>query len=139
MIEELLTRLDKVSGKHPKWMAICPAHEDRSPSLVISETPEGTILIHCFAGCGAGDIMDAIGMSLSDLFSEKTIGMFKKTERSEREEREKRSFIQEVLLNRQLTQARAREIEHDLKIDKLTAEISRLKGDKNVRIKRIPT
>lgn len=139
MIEELLTRLDKVSGKYPKWKAVCPAHEDRSPSLAISEAPDGTILIHCFAGCGAGDIMDAIGMSLSDLFSEKTIGVFKKTERTGREEREKRSFIQELLLTRQITEARAREIEHELKIEKLTAEISRLKGDKNVRIKRIPT
>lgn len=128
MIEELLTRLDTVSGKHPKWMAICPAHEDRSPSLAISETPEGTILIHCFAGCGAGDIMDAIGMSLSDLFSEKIIGMFKKTERSEREEREKRSFIQEVLLTRQITESIAREIEQELKIEKLTADIKRLKS-----------
>lgn len=67
-IAELLTRLDKVRGKHPKWQALCPAHLDKSPSLTISQAEDGKILIHCFAGCGAGDIMDAIGMSLKDLF-----------------------------------------------------------------------
>lgn len=67
-IAELLTRLDKVTGKPPQWQARCPAHMDKSPSLTIKQDENGKILIHCFAGCGAGDIMDAIGMSLSDLF-----------------------------------------------------------------------
>lgn len=67
-IAELLTRLDKVTGKHPQWQARCPAHKDKSPSLSIKEVEDGKILLHCFAGCGASDIMDAIGMSLSDLF-----------------------------------------------------------------------
>jgi hypothetical protein len=32
------------------WMARCPAHDDRSPSLSIAERG-GKILLHCFAGC----------------------------------------------------------------------------------------
>jgi putative DNA primase/helicase len=32
------------------WMALCPAHDDRNPSLAISEK-DGKILIHCHAGC----------------------------------------------------------------------------------------
>lgn len=70
-IAELLTRLDKVTGKFPQWQARCPAHKDRSPSLRIKEVEDGKILIHCHAGCGASDIMDAIGMSLIDLMPEK--------------------------------------------------------------------
>ena len=33
-----------------RWMARCPAHEDRSPSLSIGER-DSRVLVHCFAGC----------------------------------------------------------------------------------------
>lgn len=67
-VEEVLNRLTKVkkSGKD-KWMACCPAHEDSSPSLAIKES-DGTILLHCFAGCGVDDICGAIGIELVELF-----------------------------------------------------------------------
>lgn len=65
----LLARLDGVrktgSGK---WSARCPAHEDRTPSLAITETDDGTVLVHDFAGCTALDIMSAVGLGLRDLF-----------------------------------------------------------------------
>jgi putative DNA primase/helicase len=32
------------------WTACCPAHEDRSPSLSISQR-DGTVLVYCHAGC----------------------------------------------------------------------------------------
>lgn len=61
--------MDKVraTGDH-RWIARCPAHEDRRPSLGISELPDGRILIHCFAGCDSGDILAAINLTFSDLF-----------------------------------------------------------------------
>ena len=66
---ELLTRLEKVRPTGPdRWLARCPAHEDRNPSLSIRETEGGTVLLHCFAGCGASDVVAALGLSLSDLF-----------------------------------------------------------------------
>jgi len=49
-------------------MARCPAHDDRSPSLSIRETNDGTILLKCFAGCGAADVVAAVGLTLADLF-----------------------------------------------------------------------
>lgn len=65
----LLDRLESVrQGRHGRWMAKCPAHDDRSPSLSIRETGDGTILLHCFAGCGAADIVAAIELELADLF-----------------------------------------------------------------------
>ena len=68
-INALLEKLKKVSAKGKgQWTACCPAHEDRSPSLAIKEVPDGRILIKCFAGCGASDVMQAVGMTLSDLF-----------------------------------------------------------------------
>jgi len=54
-----------------RWTARCPAHEDRSPSLSIRELTDGTILLHCFAGCAALDIVHALGLSLADLFPNK--------------------------------------------------------------------
>ena len=49
-------------------LARCPAHEDRSPSLSIRERDDGMVLINCFAGCGAIDILDALGLQWSALF-----------------------------------------------------------------------
>jgi len=71
-IGNLLSRLDKVRpvGKH-QWIACCPAHNDRSPSLSVTEKDDGRILIKCFAECGASEIMEAIGLGLEDLFEDK--------------------------------------------------------------------
>jgi DNA-binding transcriptional ArsR family regulator len=33
------------------YMACCPAHNDTNPSLHLSESPDGTLLWKCFAGC----------------------------------------------------------------------------------------
>lgn len=32
------------------WMALCPVHKDRNPSLSIAEK-DGRVLVHCHAGC----------------------------------------------------------------------------------------
>ncbi len=68
-IELLLSQLKKVTPKGKgQWMACCPAHEDRSPSLAIKENHDGRILVKCFAGCGAANVMESLGLTLSDLF-----------------------------------------------------------------------
>jgi len=41
------------------WMARCPAHDDRKPSLSISEC-EGGILVHCHAGCSQAEVIAAL-------------------------------------------------------------------------------
>jgi hypothetical protein len=33
------------------WMARCPAHEDRNPSLSVHDADEGKVLVCCHAGC----------------------------------------------------------------------------------------
>jgi putative DNA primase/helicase len=42
------------------WMARCPAHNDRTPSLSIADGAEGRILLACFAGCSWAAIRDAL-------------------------------------------------------------------------------
>ena len=68
-IDVLLDRLDGVQRVgEGQWKARCPAHEDNDPSFGVKVTPDGKILIHCFAGCDIGDVLAAVDMSVSDLF-----------------------------------------------------------------------
>ena len=74
MINKLLSRLEKVRSKsHGEWVACCPAHPDKHPSLGIKLCEDGKVLLHCFTGCSADDIVSAIGLELSDLFPEPVI------------------------------------------------------------------
>jgi len=42
------------------WMAHCPVHEDRKPSLSIQEADGGQVLVHCFSGCAQDAILEAL-------------------------------------------------------------------------------
>ena len=72
-INNLLDRLGKVKGRDGKYTALCPAHDDRSPSLSITEAQEGKVLINCHSGCPAEDIVAAVGLELKDLFPESNL------------------------------------------------------------------
>lgn len=70
-LDKLILALDgaRASNRNKTvWMAKCPAHEDKTPSLRITETNGGRLLIHCFAGCGALDVLDSVGLSWGDLY-----------------------------------------------------------------------
>lgn len=68
-IDLLLSRLECVKNIRPdRWQARCPAHDDRCPSLSVTETTDGTILIKCWAGCSASEIVSAVGLDLRNLF-----------------------------------------------------------------------
>jgi len=70
--EIILERLDMVrkTGSN-KWIARCPAHQDGTPSLSVTEVSNGErVLIHCHAGCGALDILESVGLDWSALYPE---------------------------------------------------------------------
>ncbi|WP_155675222.1 hypothetical protein, partial [Burkholderia territorii] len=68
-ITTLLDRLDGVREVAPgRWRAMCPAHDGHSPALAITETADGVVLLHCFAGCATADVAAALGLDLADLF-----------------------------------------------------------------------
>jgi hypothetical protein len=50
------------------WSALCPAHEDRHPSLSVSVNDDGTVLLKCHRGCTAAAVVAAIGLGMTDLF-----------------------------------------------------------------------
>lgn len=41
------------------WSAHCPAHDDKNPSLSITDK-DGKILFYCHAGCSQDDVIDAL-------------------------------------------------------------------------------
>lgn len=70
--DNLLSRLSKVRLRKPgSWVACCPAHDDKSPSLFVSEADDGRVLVKCWAGCSTAEICAAVGLELRDLFLSK--------------------------------------------------------------------
>lgn len=68
-IEKLLSKLEKAkAGRASEWTACCPAHSDKTPSLKITETSDGVVLLKCWAGCNAAEIVAAVDLQLRDLF-----------------------------------------------------------------------
>ncbi len=57
-----------------RWLACCPAHSDKRPSLAVRELDDERVLIHCFAGCSVEEILDAVGLEFDALFPEHAIG-----------------------------------------------------------------
>jgi hypothetical protein len=70
--ERLLARLEDASCRPRRcgagWQALCPAHDDRSPSLSVTEAHDGRVLVHCFAGCRLEEILAAVNLRTADLF-----------------------------------------------------------------------
>ncbi len=88
MIGNLLNRLEKVKGIKGRWTACCPAHGDKSPSLAIRQLDDGRILLKCFAGCSAYEVVSAVGMDMQDLFpSETKLGYTSETQSQKSERR----------------------------------------------------
>jgi hypothetical protein len=70
-VATLLDRLQGVRAAGPgRWTSRCPAHPDKSPSLSIRELADGTVLLHDFGGCGAAEVLDAVGLEFGALFAE---------------------------------------------------------------------
>jgi len=64
--EEIVNHFN--AKKHGRnYMALCPAHSDRQPSLSISNAEEKTLL-HCFSGCTCEAILEATGLQKKDLY-----------------------------------------------------------------------
>ena len=72
--DRFLDLLDGLRRSGDGWSARCPAHEDRHNSLSVREGDDGKVLVHCFAGCTAEDIVAGLGLEMRDLFPPKDAG-----------------------------------------------------------------
>jgi 5S rRNA maturation endonuclease (ribonuclease M5) len=74
ILQNVLERLREVRQQHDgTWMARCPAHNDKEPSLHVS-FQNNRILMHCFAGCSLDAICDALNIQPRDLFLHEELG-----------------------------------------------------------------
>ena len=67
-LELLLSRLQRAKQHGERYLACCPAHDDKSPSLSLTRGEDGRALVHCYAGCEPHDVLAAVGLGLRDLF-----------------------------------------------------------------------
>lgn len=68
-MHRVLSRLRGVKKSGEGYKAFCPAHEDKKPSLSVKHSDK-KILVHCHAGCETCDIVEALDMTVADLFDE---------------------------------------------------------------------
>ena len=70
MLEDILNHLDKVKKTPSGYIACCPVHDDRNPSMSVTEK-DGVVLMHCFS-CGANglDVANSLQISPSALFTD---------------------------------------------------------------------
>lgn len=66
----VLGRLNGVrpTGEPCAWVALCPAHDDTSPSLSVREAGDLRALVYCHRGCTAADVCAAIDLKLKHLY-----------------------------------------------------------------------
>jgi hypothetical protein len=67
-VEAILSRLKHVSRSGQQWSARCPAHNDTQNSLSVAEGDDGRALLYCHAGCAIDEVVEALGLSMRDLF-----------------------------------------------------------------------
>lgn len=67
-IDRVIGHLTAVKRTGGGWIALCPSHRDRLPSLKVAEASDGKVLLHCHAECRTQDVVAAIGLSMADLF-----------------------------------------------------------------------
>lgn len=68
-VEHILSKLEGVKKTGNFWMARCPYHKDKTPSLSVRPVP-GRVLLHCFAGCDVLDILEAMDLTWDSLFED---------------------------------------------------------------------
>ena len=70
-VKRVLAKLPSAKKSGKGWLACCPAHDDRNPSLSVSEGDDGTALLKCHTGCTMAAILAAVDLTPRDLFPDK--------------------------------------------------------------------
>ena len=73
-LQNILDRFAKSKRTTDGWLVSCPVPGhgkgggDRNPSLSVAEGADGRVLVRCFAGCPPEAVVQAIGLTMADLF-----------------------------------------------------------------------
>ncbi|GAA4973931.1 AAA family ATPase [Pseudonocardia tropica] len=58
----------RIQRRSDGYQVQCPAHDDRTPSLGVSEGDDGRALLVCRAHCDTEDVVAGLGLTMADLF-----------------------------------------------------------------------
>ena len=69
--EDFIVQFPKTRKTQTGVMAVCPAHDDspKTPSLSIGRARDGGVVLKCFAGCTAPAVVEALNLTMKDLFA----------------------------------------------------------------------
>jgi hypothetical protein len=59
--EEIARALGKFTRSGRGFMACCPAHHDKKPSLYLADGDNGSLVRKCHAGCTTPQVDEALG------------------------------------------------------------------------------
>lgn len=66
-VYKIISRLECVRKVPNGYRAMCPAHYGTLPNLLVSQTDDGRVSIHCYAGCTVKEVLGAIHLEPEDL------------------------------------------------------------------------
>ena len=67
--KEILSHFEGAKGSGTQYMAHCPAHPDKTPSLSIGyDSSKGATGVFCQQGCETEDVLNCVGLKKADLF-----------------------------------------------------------------------
>lgn len=64
---DFIETLDRAGCTGSNGSYTCPAHDDGTPSLSVTDG-DGSVLVHCHAGCATEEVVAALGLTMGDLF-----------------------------------------------------------------------
>ena len=74
-INDILEKFDQITNDGDGWLVCCPVHGDTNPSLRISLTDGGKVLMNCRSqDCCFADIVAAVGLTTADFSNVQTNG-----------------------------------------------------------------
>ena len=78
-IDLVTSHLEGVRSQGKGYRAHCPAHDDKHPSLDVTEGTDGTVLVNCRSrGCSFDSIASALGLEKGDFFPSRNGSRFTK-------------------------------------------------------------
>ncbi len=81
--EQILARFEKVyasTNDNSQYQCLCPSHDDKTASLGIKFDGD-KVVFNCFGGCETGDVIQAAGLSWSDIMPDSLDNDYKPNKR----------------------------------------------------------
>jgi len=83
-LNNILATLDNVRPYGKGYRATCPNGHKSKGNLIINRGNEGCVLLRCYAGCSALEIVHGLGLELKDLFERPPANMTDEEKRQRR-------------------------------------------------------